>query len=507
MMRAVIYCRVSSKEQTKNLSLATQEKACRDYCKRQGFAVDKVFVEGGESAKTIARTELQKLIEYCRERKPQITYLVVYDLKRFARDRFGHYAVRALLHRFGVGLRSATEPIDDSSTGKFMEGVLAAVAQFDNDVRAERTKAGMQAAIEHGRWTFGPPLGYRKALDTTGRATIEPDPERAPLVRRAFELMATGLHAKQHARDMVTAEGLRTVRGAPVSAQTFQQMLRNPLYAAVITVPKWGPERWPGSFAPIVSGDLFGRVQAILDGKALSTTPHLRNHPDFPLRRFVRCAACEIPLTGAHSTGRAARYAYYRCRNRSCLAVKVRKADLEAAFLDYLARFAPRPEYLTLFRAIVLDVWPARHAETAEARRRLETRVAELRRREDQLNETFIYRRAIDQATYERQRDRLAEETTLAKVELHDAQLDELDVEGVLAFAEYVLANVARMWAEASLDQKQRLQRVLFPAGVTYGADGFGTAETSLVFQWLDEIAARKTSEVSPTGFEPVLPT
>jgi len=110
-------------------------------------------------------------------------------------------------------------------------------------------------------------------------------------------------------------------------------------------------------------------------------------------------------------------------------------------------------------------VWHERHAETAEARRRLEARVAELRRREDRLNETFIYRRAIDQATYERQRDRLAEEATLAKVEPHDAQLDELDVEGVLAFAEHLLANVARMWAEAALDQKQRLQRVLFRLG------------------------------------------
>jgi DNA invertase Pin-like site-specific DNA recombinase len=42
-------------------------------------------------------------------------------------------------------LRSATEPIDDTSTGKLMEGVLAAFAQFDNDVRSDRTRAGMKA--------------------------------------------------------------------------------------------------------------------------------------------------------------------------------------------------------------------------------------------------------------------------------------------------------------------------------------------------------------------------
>jgi DNA invertase Pin-like site-specific DNA recombinase len=44
-----------------------------------------------------------------------------------------------------------------------MEGVLAAFAQFDNDVRADRTRAGMRAALEQGRWTFVPPLGYLNA--------------------------------------------------------------------------------------------------------------------------------------------------------------------------------------------------------------------------------------------------------------------------------------------------------------------------------------------------------
>lgn len=58
-MRAVIYCRVSSEEQVKNLSLPTQQKACIEYCNRQGFEVDKIFVEEGESAKTTNHTEFQ----------------------------------------------------------------------------------------------------------------------------------------------------------------------------------------------------------------------------------------------------------------------------------------------------------------------------------------------------------------------------------------------------------------------------------------------------------------
>src|SRR2546421_5243892 len=69
MVGAVIYVRVSTKEQTENLSLPTQLKACEEYCERQGFKVLARFREEGESAKTADRTELQKLLQYCRTNK------------------------------------------------------------------------------------------------------------------------------------------------------------------------------------------------------------------------------------------------------------------------------------------------------------------------------------------------------------------------------------------------------------------------------------------------------
>jgi site-specific DNA recombinase len=84
-----------------------------------------------------------------------------------------------------------------------MEGVLAAFTQFDNDVRSDRTRAGMRAALELGRWAFLAPLGYVNAPRTVGKSLIA-DPERAPLVRRVFEEYATGRFPKEqllkHAR-------------------------------------------------------------------------------------------------------------------------------------------------------------------------------------------------------------------------------------------------------------------------------------------------------------------
>jgi site-specific DNA recombinase len=110
-----------------------------------------------------------------------------------APSKYDHFALRSHLQSLGISARSAS---DDTSTGKLMEGVLAAFAQFDNDVRSDRTRAGMKAALELGRWVFLTPIGYLNAPRAMGKSLM-PDPERAPLVRRAFEEYARGQYTKE----------------------------------------------------------------------------------------------------------------------------------------------------------------------------------------------------------------------------------------------------------------------------------------------------------------------
>src|SRR3954467_6149350 len=85
MVGAVIYGRVSTKEQTENLSLPTQLKACQEYCRRQGFHVLARFREEGESAKTADRTELQKLLQFCRTNMGRVQFIVVFTATSCAR--------------------------------------------------------------------------------------------------------------------------------------------------------------------------------------------------------------------------------------------------------------------------------------------------------------------------------------------------------------------------------------------------------------------------------------
>jgi site-specific DNA recombinase len=168
MPRAVLYCRVSTVEQTQNLSLPTQEKACREYAAREGYDVADVFVDRGESAKTTDRPEFQRMLATCRKQRGQIHAVIVYALTRFSRNNADHHAIAALLRGQGIALRSVTEPIDDSPAGRFMEGILASMAQFDNDLRRDRTKVGMRAAVERGRWVWPAPIGYRTGIKGRG---------------------------------------------------------------------------------------------------------------------------------------------------------------------------------------------------------------------------------------------------------------------------------------------------------------------------------------------------
>jgi site-specific DNA recombinase len=310
MVGAVIYVRVSTKEQTENLSLPTQLRACEEYCRRHGFEILHRFQEQGESAKTTDRSELQNLLKYCRTHKGKVHFVIVYNLTRFAREKYDHFALRAHLKSLGISLRSATEPIDDTSTGKLMEGVLAAFAQFDNDVRSDRTRAGMRAALELGRWTFPAPLGYLNAPKWSGKSLVH-DPERAQLVKSAFEDLATGRYTKQEVIARATAAGLRSRKGLMLSPQSFGQMMRNPIYIGKIDSPDYG----------------------------ISTKDR------------------------------------------------------------------------------ILHVWEQRRAEANERTTEQERRVKVIQQKLDRLDEAFLYSESIDLTSYSRQRDKLREELTLAKIE------------------------------------------------------------------------------------------
>jgi hypothetical protein len=61
----------------------------------------------------------------------------------------------------------------------------------------------------------------------------------------------------------------------------------------------------------------------------------------------------------------------------------------------------------------------------------------------------------------------------LVRIDRHSGQPEELDVEGILAFAERVLPRAADLWVQASLEQRQRFQQLFFPDGIAFDGQRF----------------------------------
>ena len=279
--------------------------------------------------------------------------------------------------------------------------------------------------------------------------------------------------------------------------------MRNRVYIGQIDVPAYNVST-RGDFEPLVSERVFFRVQAVLDGRYEVTSPRQRNDPDFPLRGCVRCETCSRPLTASWSKGRSDYYAYYHCRGR-CRTVNISKAKLEELFVDELARLQPTPGFMRLVKDRVLSAWRQMQGDARKRIAETERKQKAIREKLDRLEQAFLFERSIDIDTYDRHRDKLREELTLAQMERHSSELEEMDVEGILAFAERVLPSASNLWVQSSLAQKQRLQQVFFPDGIRFdGKRLVGTGTTLPVFNYLNPISDEKTELVDLTGIEPV---
>ncbi len=141
---------------------------------------------------------------------------------------------------------------------------------------------------------------------------------------------------------------------------------------------------------------------------------------------------------------------------------------------------------MRLVKDRILCVWEQRRAEVKDRTTEQQRRVSTIQQKLDKLDEAFLYAEAIDVTTDGRQRGKLREELTLARIDHHAEPVDELDVEGILAFAERMLPRASDLWVQASLDYKRRLQQLFFPEGIVFEGNRFNrTAATAPVFNYL----------------------
>ena len=324
--RALIYLRVSTDRQAqKGIALPTQEERCLSHAAEEEYDVNiktDIYVDGGESARTMDRPALMDLLTRCKEDNT-VRAVIVYDVSRLARNRLDFALIKQTLRKAGVTLLSATEAIDETPEGQMLEGVLSTVAEFFSAQSARKVKANMRRKAESGGWPCHAPYGYKNCKEKLPggeiRAWIEPNPEEARWVKRAFELFATGKYSVKTLARTLDREGIVVRQRRDRKTKRFhhahlEKILRKKIYVGII---EWGGiVNEHGIHEPIIDPDLFYRVQDALVLRSGSTTRKRRHRSLF--KGIAQCDECRSGMTidlKETSTTRAIRY--LRCRKVS----------------------------------------------------------------------------------------------------------------------------------------------------------------------------------------------
>jgi DNA invertase Pin-like site-specific DNA recombinase len=487
---AVIYCRVSSKEQVEEgNSLVSQERICREYAVKEGYQVVEVFIEKGESAKTAERKELKRLMSFCTAKKGQIQAVIAYKVDRISRSIADYSHIRLLLKKYGVEIKSVTEYFEDTPAGRFMENIIANVGQFDNDVRTERSIGGMREATQEGRYVWMAPIGYSN-VKVNGKSTIAPD-AMAPFVRETFELIAERKYSTEAIRLAMTKKGLLSKKGQPIIRSVFYASLRSPLYKGIIN--KFG-QTYQGKFDPIVSVELFDEVQDILAGRTHKIKHYLNENPDFPLRRFVVNEDGK-QLTGYWSKGNCKKYPYYSFHLPG---TTIRKEVLEQKFRDFLKQFEFDHKNLNMMRKYLVKHYESRVKNSIDSRQMINERIGTI---SDQIDNLIALQVAgtISTSILADRVGKLETEQNELKALLRNRSDDDVNLSELMKFAAEVLKHPDLLWQKSSLEVRRKLQEFDFPQGVVFNGENFRTPKLCSLYkvkqEFMDRLSVRVPSD------------
>jgi site-specific DNA recombinase len=377
--QAVIYARVSSKEQEKEgFSIPAQLKLLKEYAAANGFAVAQEYVDV-ETAKQTGRAAFGEMVGYLKAH-PAVRVMLVEKTDRLYRNLKDWVTVDELDVEIHFPKEGVVLSRESRSSEKFMHGIKVLMAKNYVDNLSEETRKGMLEKAEQGIWPSFAPLGYHNVDGPDGKKIIAPDPDVAPIVSKLFDWYATGhLSLKEAAHKAREAGLVYRKSGAKVPVSTVHSILRNRIYTGWF---EWNGKMIQGRHVPLVSVELWERVQAVMDGRFAKR--HRRMTHDFAFSGLIACLKCGCSVVGEI---KKQRYVYYHCTGyadkcrgnpATCRRKYVREQVLEQQFTNLLGQLHFDDEVLSW-------VQEALHASHADKRREQEEAIARLRAEYDRL--------------------------------------------------------------------------------------------------------------------------
>ena len=252
-MNVVIYVHELSHNQTEQ-SVESQLKACRDYANRNGFNVVSEYIDNTDTGNIDDRHQFKIMVEDSKARLFQ--GVLVYQLDKFARNRYDSAIYKAKLKKNGVKLLSARESISDNASGIIIEALFEGIEEYYSADLSMRIRKGLSANAEKGLYTGGNiPYGF-----CVNNKLFSINKDAAQIVIKIFDMYVSGSTLSEICTYLNT-QGIKPQYGLKFNNEIVKRILRNKRYIGTYI---HGEIEIPNAIPKIVDEGMFYKVQNML---------------------------------------------------------------------------------------------------------------------------------------------------------------------------------------------------------------------------------------------------
>ena len=416
-LRYALYVRKSSEDSSKQIqSIDNQIAVLKEKAVKEGLEITKVYQESRSAKKPNNREQFSQMINDLENQK--IDAIICWKLDRLSRNPLDGGKVQYLLQssviKEIVTYEKTYYPNDNSIMMTFELGMATEYSL----ALGKNVKRGHSYKIQKGHYPNTAPIGYLNTPEVDkGNRNIILDPERAPIVRKLWDLLLTGDYGVSLLARMANDMGLRTRarRSFPEKKITRHGMycvFKNPFYYGEF---RWGGELHQGNHEPMVTKEEFDKAQIIISKH--KSAPRTPKH-SYAFKHFIRCGECGASITAEQKNkrrknGSLNQRSYYRCTHNlkayDCRQPTIREEDLEKQFSEILASIKISNTFVTWARK-----WFSEENEEASIKE-MSVRKAQTKKLNDidnQLNKLLDLKlkELIDDETYKSKKNFLTSE-------------------------------------------------------------------------------------------------
>jgi len=410
MPKYYLYTRKSTDEEDRQvLSLESQLNELHEYAKREGLEIADEFIEA-KTAKKPGRTIFNLMIKQIESNG--VSGILAWHPDRLARNSMDGGKIIYLVDTGKlVDLQFPTYNFENTAQGKFMLSIAFRQSKYYIDNLSENVKRGFRQKIRRGEYPGFAPLGY---INDTKNHSIAIDPDKAPFIKKIFDLYATGDYSLDELKNITDRLGLIGKRGKPVRRSELARILKNPFYYGMMLVKN---ELFEASHPPLISQKLFARVQEVLECRG---KPMKKGVIKFAFGGLMKCRSCGASITAETQKG----HAYYHCTKKlgHCESKKfLREEDLLSQIDKIISKIYINDET----KNKMIDKFEALAHEESKSSlslsRQVQEKIAELDKKMERLIDLFV-EQEISEEDYKIKKVKILNDKQLLKEKLGEIE-------------------------------------------------------------------------------------